>query len=124
MDKHFHQFISQIDKDIKGIIWLTSGPIKSHLPYFSELNYLFDGLISHSLKEFPNNQTGIFFTNNFNEKFFLIHFDYQNGFDQINEKLNQILISKESKIAIIHSSPVLEKMILKDFPSIQLKTFD
>ncbi len=124
MDNHFQNFIANIDENISGIIWLTQGPIKSQSPYFSELNYLFDGLIAHSLKEFENTKSAVFFTLNFDKRIFLIHADSVNGFDDVIKNLHQLLKDQTKKLVIIHSTPVLEKMLSKEYPQLQFKTFE
>lgn len=96
--------LDQFTPDIIGIFWMSPESLSRSLPYFSELNYLFDGLISEFLfeREKESEKAHIFFTQNFGQKFFLAHINTKGQTKSqiagdIDEQISLITQSKEDK---------------------------
>jgi hypothetical protein len=72
--------IDQFTPDILGLFWITDESLNRTLKNFSELNYLFDGLLSEYLysREKETGYAHIFFSQNFNYKIFIAHLKSQN----------------------------------------------
>lgn len=60
----------QFDDSFSGIIWINNSEIKKSEPTFRELNYLLDGVLSHSYSLFQNEKTNLFLENNLDNAFF------------------------------------------------------
>src|SRR5690606_14326236 len=61
--------------EIRAILWLSEKPLTSDLPHFNELDYLFDGLLSHHVKLRKNiteYEKNIFSGRSFNRDLLLI----------------------------------------------------
>lgn len=95
---HFIELLDSIGPNIQAIIFLSKEKLTREIPYFNELNYLFDGLISTSL--YRNEKSSddfyatsaehfqMFATQNFNQNLYLIHFLLT---DDIEKKLEAIM---------------------------------
>jgi hypothetical protein len=83
-----------------GVIWIGSDTLDESIAGFKELNYVFDGLLSHTLNLYTPEQKSkplSFFTQSFGENFFLYYFigkvDFPISFSATaTENRNKILI--------------------------------
>jgi hypothetical protein len=100
--------LDQFTPEIIGLFWMTPESLSRSLPFFSELNYLFDGLISEFLfeREKESEQAHIFFTQNFGQKFFLAHINTKGQTKSqiagdIDEQISLITQNKEDRRTIL-----------------------
>lgn len=71
------QLLDRLPPHTLGAIWIGEKALDLTTPGFSELNYVFDGLISQTIHQYSNEQKSnqlSFFTKNFGENFFLYYF--------------------------------------------------
>ena len=71
MDKSLTE---QITPEFLGIIWVTKDQLNKRPKYFDQIDYLFNGLLTHSNLAAPHKKS-IYMGKSYGRPFFLAHFD-------------------------------------------------
>jgi hypothetical protein len=106
--------LDRLTPTVLGAIWIGDTFLDISTPGFTELNYIFDGLLSQSIhlySEEQKNEPLSFFTKNFGENFFLY---YLNGKVKFPMTLPMAPSENRNTILIINSS-LVKKIHLEDF---------
>ena len=99
------QLLDRLTPAFLGAIVIGSGELTTELAGFSELNYLFDGLLSQAIHFFASEEKKSplsFITLNFGQKFFL---HYLNEFESFPMGLINIQNESRNKVLIINTNP-------------------
>ena len=104
MANHNPQLLDRLTPATLGAIWIGDSALDSTTLGFSELNYIFDGLISQTIHLYSKEQKSSplsFFTKNFGENFFLYYVVEKVTFPIVlpiapTENRNKILIINSS----------------------------
>ena len=85
--------LEKVTHEVRAILWISENPLSSDLKFFNELDYLFDGLLSHHLKlrtETTDYEKNIFSGRSFNRDLLLIQL-YGKDKQKLEKDLEQSL---------------------------------
>jgi len=119
--------LDRLSPSVLGALWIGDKTLDASVPGFSELNYIFDGLISQTVHLYSEDQKKVplsFFTKNFGENFFLYYFSVSVQFPLTipiapSESRNTILIINSSSDQNIQT-----ETFEKNLPGFQFKLFE
>lgn len=122
------QLLDRLTPAFQGAIWIGGGALDITVSGFSELNYLFDGLLSQAVYQYSPEQKKIplsFFTKSFGENFFLYYFIKEVNFPIF---LPMSPTENRNKILIINSNPahtiIQTELLKKHLPSFQFELLE
>ncbi len=121
------QILDRLTADFHGVIWLGQNPLEIYTPGFLELNYIFDGIISRTLKEYSEEQKLkqlSFFTKSYGQNFFLYYFIEKVSFPIFIPKND---IENRNKILFVQVVPETSSQIeilKKEFPNFQFELLE
>lgn len=115
------KLIPYVDEQLKGIIWVTKKGQIIDSPYFTEINYLFDGLLAKHLRFLQNNDKKtekklpfhFYLTTLYKRPFVMANFNYgtQNFLDNL-ENIQKILDGIKSQAQQKNTSQQKHKILI------------
>lgn len=112
-----------ITPEYLGIIWVTPNSLHENPENFEQIDYFFNGLITRSMAQNPEDKKGLFMGNSYGHSFFLAHFNENNpNFEnELDQTLNMMAKQdiKSNKVLVISK----RKFNFKKYKKFQLHEY-
>lgn len=103
--------LAQVTPLTKGLLWLTSGEISSTSPYYKDIDYLLNGLLTATLQSSSAEGGHVLLSENFGNQFYVL---VSNAFSEkeINSffELVKTLLNDESNILLVDEAQAFGKI--------------
>lgn len=96
------EFLSFVDPQTLGCIWVTEGPLDQREKPFLWFDYLLDGILEKHVTEAPKSPKSFFTAHQFNQQFFVLQVEksYPN-LDKVFTEAFNLMKSKENQNKVL-----------------------